>query len=766
MPDVVMVLHLEDNPADAELVEQALTLDGLAPRTTLVTDREAFVNALATAAFDVILSDYHGPGFDGMSALSDARRLSPETPFLMITGTLGEETAVEILKKGATDFVLKDRMNRIPQAVRRALREAEHRQSRKAAEQALLRSERVLRQVIDLVPHFIFVKDAGGRFLLANQALAEGYGTTVEELLGKTDADFARSPEEARHSREDDLRVIETGQPRLIPRETVTDPKGNVRVLETLKIPFQPEGLGEPAVMGIAIDITEKERAQRQLQEQAALLQMAPDAIVVRDDADRVRFWNAAAERIYGWTASEAIGRVASEMQGPSPDRLGEAKQALAQRDEWSGELQMTRRDGRTVVVDSRWALLRDPTGRPSGSLTIDSDATERKALEAQLLRAQRLESIGTLAGGIAHDLNNVLSPILMSVDLIRRRTQDERIRKVLAGVETSVKRGSDLVRQVLTFARGAGGERKVLRLEPVLLELEAIVRQTFPRTVQLTLRVGPGLWPVMADATQLHQVLLNLCVNARDAMLHGGHLEVVAVNVTVDETYVRMHPEARPGPCVALTVRDSGTGMPPALQERIFEPFFTTKEADKGTGLGLSTALGIVRSHGGFLSVYSEVGKGTTFKVHLPAALEAGGEPPSEARAAPPLGHGATVLVVEDEAALREVAKETLESYDYDVLTAADGAEAVALFASRSRPIGAVVTDMAMPVMDGLMTIRALRRIEPTLPIIVTSGHEVHLPADPDSPPTIVLPKPYSALELLECLASVLPARGPRTGS
>jgi hypothetical protein len=318
----------------------------------------------------------------------------------------------------------------------------------------------------------------------------------------------------------------------------------------------------------------------------------------------------------------------------------------------------------------------------------------------------------------------------------------------------------------VLTFARGAGGDRRVLRLEPVLQELEAIVRQTFPPTVRLEVEAAAGLWQVAADPTQLHQVLLNLCVNARDAMPHGGRLEIGAANVVIDETYVRMHADARPGRCVALTVRDSGTGIAPAHLERIFEPFFTTKEAGQGTGLGLSTALGIVRSHGGFVTAYSEMGKGTTFKVYLPAAVEAGAEPSAEDQKPPPLGEGATILVVEDEAALREVAKETLESYDYEVLTAADGAEAVALFAGRTHPISAVVTDMAMPVMDGLMTIRALRRIEPRLPIIVTSGHEVHIPTEPGAPPTVVLPKPYSALEMLECLASVLPARGAKTGS
>lgn len=350
-------------------------------------------------------------------------------------------------------------------------------------------------------------------------------------------------------------------------------------------------------------------------------------------------------------------------------------------------------------------------------------DVTERKKIEAQMLRAQRMESIGTLAGGIAHDLNNVLAPILMAIEILRRRLPDEQDARMLDTLEQSARRGAGMVKQVLAFARGVEGERSILQVKHIVEEVEKIVTETFNRSIQILSSVPRNLWTIHGDATQLYQVLMNLCVNARDAMPLGGTLRIEALNTAIDEQYARMNIEATPGPYVVLTVTDSGTGIPPAIIDKIFEPFYTTKEPGKGTGLGLSTVVGIVKGHGGFVNVYSEPGKGSQFKVYLPAAETS--EHPVERvqEEAPPPGDGRLILVVDDELGIRDITRSTLEFCGYRVLTASDGTEALALYARHGQEIRAVVTDMMMPYMDGPTTIRALRNLNPDVRIVAMSG-------------------------------------------
>ncbi len=392
----------------------------------------------------------------------------------------------------------------------------------------------------------------------------------------------------------------------------------------------------------------------------------------------------------------------------------------------------------------------------------LERDIAERKKIEAQLLRAQRMESIGTLAGGIAHDLNNLLAPIVMAVDLLRFETLSPGMREVVDTIERSARRGTDLVKQVLSFARGIEGARVAVHLGHIIREFESIAMNTFPKNIRVETDVARDLWLIQGDPTQLNQVVLNFAVNARDAMPAGGTVRFAAQNREIDTQFAAMNGEMAPGRYVLLAVSDTGCGIKPEVVERIFEPFFTTKEVGRGTGLGLSTVLGIVRSHGGFVNVESEVGKGSTFKVYLPAQSDSGlPVPPAAALAELPRGDGETILVVDDEASILTITKQTLESFGYKVLTAEDGAQAMGVYAMNRETIDLVLTDVMMPVMDGVVLINALRRIEPGVKVVAASGFDSKASALRMAGVGVqeMLAKPYTAETMLVAVRKALDA-------
>jgi PAS domain S-box-containing protein len=535
---------------------------------------------------------------------------------------------------------------------------------------------------------------------------------------------------------------------------------GSYYWVDTTIVPFL-NSEGKPyQYVAIRSDITERKRGEERIREQAALLDQAQDAILVRDLNHNILFWNKGAERIYGWSTQEAVGKNVFELLLTDRSiQFEEARQAVLEAGEWSGEIRQFRRDGTEITVESRWTLVRDDKGEPTSILVINTDITDRKRMEAQFLRAQRMESIGTLAGGIAHDLNNVLSPILMAIDMLQLKTTDEASKKWLDVLRANAERGGDMVRQVLSFARGVEGERVAVQPKHLIKEIVKILRETFPKSVEINFQLPSDLWIISADATQMHQVLMNLCVNARDAMPEGGSISIRAENTVVDSNYARMHLEAKPGRFVLITVSDTGPGIAPEIQSRIFEPFFTTKEMTKGTGLGLSTALTIVKSHGGFINVYSELHKGTQFSLYLPALESPGTIQAGELQTDLPLGNGELILVVDDEESIREITRGTLETFGYSVLTASDGTEAIALYADRKNEVAVVLTDMMMPFMDGPATIRALQKMNPEVKIIAASGLTAGHKAGeaPLEGVKMFLSKPYTAERLLKALAAIL---------
>lgn len=502
----------------------------------------------------------------------------------------------------------------------------------------------------------------------------------------------------------------------------------------------------------------ERKQAEEKIREQAALLDVANDAIFVADLEGKILFWNQSAEKLYGWKPEAAIGKKMQELwEEKNLPLLEEARKNLLKNSSWNGELQQITKSGREIIVETRWTLVPECCDRLLQCiLIVNTDVTQKKQLEAQFLRAQRLESIGTLASGIAHDLNNVLAPILMTAQLLEPQMRDERSRQLLPILISNAKRGANLVNQVLSFSRGLGGERSVLQIKHLIREIKQIIQETFPKSIILVTEINQNLWTVSGDATQLHQVLMNLCINARDAMPNDGTLKITAKNLIIDESYAKIHPDAKVGSYIVVTVSDTGIGIQAEILDRIFEPFFTTKEIGKSTGLGLSTVLGIIKSHDGFITVDSEVRKGSQFKVYLPAEAEI--ETLEEPILPLTPGKGELILVVDDEVAVRDITKISLENHNYKAITANDGIEAIALYAEHRDEISLVLTDIIMPSMDGITTIRTLQKINPDVKIIAVSGltSSDKIVAAYEMGIKAFLSKPYTANQLLQTINTV----------
>ncbi|MFW9257967.1 PAS domain S-box protein [Nostoc sp. CALU 546] len=509
----------------------------------------------------------------------------------------------------------------------------------------------------------------------------------------------------------------------------------------------------------VSRNISDRKLAEQKIAEQAALIDIATDAIFVRDLENRILFWSRGAENLYGWTAEESIGKLAHELfQVESLSQMEVGVKTTLEQGSWQGELEKTTKTGRKIIVASRWTLVHNQFGQSQSILSVNTDITEKKQLEQQFYRTQRLESVGILASGITHDLNNVFAPIIMIAQLLplRCKNVDARTQELFKTLENSSQRGANLVKQILAFTRGTEGKRILLQPGHLLQELVKVIKQTFPKSIEIVNDIPINtLWMVQADPTQLEQVFMNLAVNARDAMPNDGMLTINAENRMLDETNARMRLDAKAGGYIVVTVSDTGTGIPPEFLERIFDPFFTTKEVGKGTGLGLSTVLGIVKNHGGFVEVSTQVGKGTQFQVFLPRGEGTATETITKVEL--PEGNGELILVVDDEDLVKQTNQETLEDYNYKTLVANDGIEAIALYAQYKERISAVLLDMSMPNMDGLTTISILRSLNPNIKIIATSG----LPANEQKAIAVgaekFLSKPYTATDLLTTLSAVI---------
>ena len=892
----IRIVHLEDNARDSAMIRDLLESEKQLYEIRLTSDRKQFEEALFNSTPDVILCDFSLPNFNAYAALELAKEKLPETPVIIISGSINAEEAVECLRKGATDYLFKQRLERLPSAIQRATHEAEEHQRRRLAEEELAAAHQrtailakigrdlteaatpraaalfvlqAARQLIDWdsgwlqlwneekqqlenLAHFDLIDgerkeipllsfsraepspaarramqegpqlvlredetaNTGGYVLFGNnrrslslmyvpirlanrcigvlsihsyrrhaydqaaldllQNLADHCAGTLARIQSR--AALAASEERFRMVWEgaaDGMRLTDI-EGRIVAvnpafcrimgiakneiegqfLSKLYDDVEGARIMTSIREQFihrrvrsnQPQfrklwdgrqiwlevsscfidsDPARPLLLSIFRDSSERVQTDQAAREFLATLDVMVDGAFIFDpNTLRFSYVNEGAVRQLGYSREEFLQMTTLDI--------------IPQFDEWQfrelieplrkGERQIfnftssqRRKDNTEIPVDINLQYVAPEGGRPR-FIAISRDITERKRVESQLLRTQRLESIGNLAGGVAHDLNNALAPILMSIELLRAEAPGSE--ELIDTIATSAQRGADMVRQLLTFAKGTTGER--LLIEPLRLfkEMEKIVKSTFPKVIQLRTDYGKDIQTIKGDATQLHQVLLNLCVNARDAMPNGGTLTLEVENKEIDASFASTLPEAKPGTYVVFRVVDTGTGIPPAMIERIFEPFFSTKGADKGTGLGLSTVIGIVKGHGGFVRVYSVQGQGSTFAIYLPAAGSGTGDTILLAKVNTTFrGHGETVLVVDDEPAVRQVARAVLVGLNFKVITAADGTEALMHAAEHRADLRLIITDLHMPNMDGLTFVRVIKRMLPNAGIIVASG-------------------------------------------
>jgi PAS domain S-box-containing protein len=519
--------------------------------------------------------------------------------------------------------------------------------------------------------------------------------------------------------------------------------------------------LSEGTVLLVARDITLRKHSEEQLRKLSAGVEQSPASIVITNLRGDIEYVNPKFVELTGYSQAEALGQNPRILKSgeTSPDEYKELWRTLCSGNEWRGEFHNKKKNGELYWEYAFISPIKNNFGEITHFIAIKEDTTTKKGLEKQLLRSQRLESLGTLAGGIAHDLNNVLAPIVMSIELLRDRYNDEKGDRWLNTIQASAQRGADIVKQVLTFARGMEGERVVLQPRHILREVEKIIRETFPRNLNIKSDISKDLWTMSGNATQIHQVFMNLSVNARDAMPNGGVLSLEAENIMMTELNARFNIDAKPGPYILFTVTDTGSGIDSKNIDKIFDPFFTTKEIGKGTGLGLSTVLTIVKNHKGFVTVDSEFGRGTKFKIYFPASESIIIDSVVASTKEFANGNGESILVVDDEAGIREITKATLESFGYRVLTAADGKEAISIFIKYQNEIDLILTDMMMPNMDGVAVIKEVSKLDPNIKIIAASGL-----ADVDKLSEInganvkaFIPKPYKSEKLLEVIKTVL---------
>lgn len=757
-PRTLRVLLIEDSEPDAGLILHEIRRHGYRVHHQRVSDAASLQEALAAHTWDLILADYCLPRFTGLQALELVKARGRDIPFIVVSGNIGEDVAVGAIKAGAHDYLLKDRLARLGTAIERELREAEARRSRRQTEEQL----RKLSQAVEQGPAVVCITDPSGTIEYVNPRFTEVTGYTPPEVVGQS------------------ARLLKSGRCTLAEYEHLWNTishgdtwrgsflnrrRDGSQYWESATITPIRDNTGTIThYLKLAEDITGQKAAEQRIREQAELLDHASDAIHVRTLDHIIRYWNLAAGTIYGWQPGEVLGRKYTDIH-PHDAQFVRAQAALLEHGGWSGEMKHPTQSGKVIDVFCRWTLVHGEPGHPASILAIHTDVTEKKQIESQYLRAQRLESLGSLAGGIAHDLNNILSPILLAVPLLREAVANPDDRRMLDTVASNARRGAEIVKQILTFARGVPGERLPVQPKYLIEQTLQMVHSTFPKQIRVTHRTPNDLWPMLADATQIQQVLMNLCINARDAMPRGGTLSIAATNVTLDHAYAARTPGAQPGPHVCVRVGDTGCGIPEEVLDSIFEPFFTTKPPHQGTGLGLSTVLGIVRSHGGFINVDTLPNRGSTFEVYLPARPSSTPVSPPNPEAPAPRGGNEHILVVDDEASLRDGLHRVLERHGYRVLTAADGAEAISLLSQHRASLHAVVSDLIMPGLHGPELVRAALQIAPDLPFIGMTGASERdgFQALKPLPLAALLTKPFPAERLLAALHQALHgAKGP----
>ncbi|RCS53909.1 PAS domain S-box protein [Bremerella cremea] len=633
-----------------------------------------------------------------------------------------------------------------------------HRLSRDRAETQLRIDQAELASVIDSARDGIIAVNHDLTIRLINPSAAKSMGTTSEEAQGRSFLDWVPPNQRA---------IVATGmQEFLNHNDSAQAVQGGSCVRsDGTEFPYQgtlakSSAGGDNFMTLIFRDLSETRAREEKIREQREILNQVRDTIIVCDMQDVITFWSAGAETSYGIPQEDAIGRKFDEVMtirhAEENDVWKIGRQELLERGVFTTQIAERNRQGQQVQVEHRRSLIRDEGGAPFAQLIIQFDVTDRVAEEERLRRSQRLQSIGTLAGGIAHDLNNVLTPIMMSARLIKR--SKDNVDRLAETIDAAAQRGSQMIQKLLAFAGGQHPERKQVSIHDIIQEAAGILEHTLPKSIEVQVALNDDLALVSGDATELSQVLMNLAINSRDAMPDGGRLTLAADNFPVRSETISGDQSLSPGDYVRVMVTDTGSGIPPVILDRIFDPFFTTKEQGRGTGLGLATTLGIVRSHGGDIQVFSREGEGTTFQIFLPVAVSPTipVEIPTDVDV--PEGHGESILMVDDEALMLQTAEIILTNANYVVTTAPSGTDAIELCRAAQQPFDLVVVDMMMPGINGQETAKGIRAIFPKIPVIASSGlwRPENVPRE-ELEMDQFLPKPYTDEQLLRIVRETL---------
>ena len=718
------VLLLEADRADAKRSLAQLAGAGFEVDSEIVSSSKDFTEGLRKQHFDLILAAYQLPDWNGLEALRWLRSSGYDTPFILVTGVLGDDVAVECIKEGVTDYVLKDKLDRLPRVCRRAIEERKLREERdRTAKQELRNSEEQHRILFDSnpLPMWVFDRETLA-FLAVNEAAVSHYGFSRREFLAMTILEIR--PKENIPAL---LQAVATPHEGFSRAPLSKHLKKDGTIIDVEITSHYVTFRGRPAELVLAHDITQQKRNQERLKQSdeifAKAFRASPLAITISTAAEgRCVDVNDAFSQMMGYTREEAVGRTTRELNiWLEP----EERVAIIRQLEGMGKVTAFQSKFRTQAGDIRLAEVSAgliELDRQTCVLAITRDVTEAKGLVKQFLQAQKMEAVGRLAGGVAHDFNNMLSVIIGYSELLQERLEPGPQRKGVDEIKKAAERASRLTRQLLAFSRQQVMFPRILNLNAVVDNLSNMLLPMIGEDIDLVIAPGSSLGSVRANLSQVEQIIMNLVVNARDAMPHGGKLIVSTGNAELDETYASHHPPARPGSYVLLSVSDTGSGMSPEILPHIFEPFFTTKQPGKGTGLGLSVVDGIVNQSGGYVSVYSEPGRGTTFKVYLPRVDEDATAERDQAECPPHRGSG-TILLVEDEEPLRVLMAGLLEDNGYRVVQASDGEEAIRQ-AKQQSSIDLLLTDVVLPRSNGRELGIALQGFLPDLKVLYVSGY------------------------------------------
>jgi PAS domain S-box-containing protein len=730
MDKTLKLLNVEDSERDSKLLHRHLTKAGYELVSARVDDAASMGAALDRESWDIILCDYSLPNFSALKALDLLKERGLDIPLIIISGTIGETAAVEAMRAGAQDYLMKDNLAKLAPTIARELAEAEHRRARREAERNLKASEVRLRAIVETASDAIVIIDEESNLLYFNPSTETVFGYTAGELEGQKLT--LLMPEYLRDLHSAGIKAyLETGVKHLNWESMEFPGRHKDGRLIPLGVSFSEfQTNGSRNFTGIIRDISARKEAELELlqsnERYRDLVENAHDIIYSHDLEGNYISINRAVELITGYTREEALRMNINQIV--APEHLEMAREMITHKLEGiegtAYELDIVAKDGRKVTVEVNTKLVVHD-GIPVGVQGIARDITRRKMLEDQLLQSQKLESVGRLAGGIAHDFNNMLTAINGYSDLVLRQLDpDDPMRQNIEEIKKAGERSAELTHQLLAFSRRQILQPEYIDLNETITETSSMLKRLIGEDIELATVLKPQVGSIKVDPGQLSQIIMNLVVNARDAMPDGGKLTIATSNVFLDPDYARSHLGILPGAYVMLSVSDTGIGMTPDQQEQIFEPFYTTKEVGKGTGLGLSTVYGIVKQSGGNILVYSEVGHGTTFKIYLPRVVQ-----PDEAgefqESSPKLALGTeTILLVEDEDLVRSLSRQVLESCGYTVIEAVDGIEALETLEKSETRIDLLITDVVMPRMGGPELAEKLLEKIPNLPILFASGY------------------------------------------